>query len=115
MGGNLIPENYGEYKFLDPFENPASAQFHHRHLALLTMITVLIYSFKSYNSNKGLKTKRIAIFLSCVVCFQFLLGIVTLINMVPVHLGALHQTGALILFIGFTISMHRNNMDVKTN
>jgi len=115
MGGSLIPENYGEYKFLDPFENPASAQFHHRHLALLTMITVLIYSFKSYSSNKDLKTKRIAIFLSCVVCFQFLLGIVTLINMVPVHLGALHQTGALILFIGFTISMHRNNMDVKTN
>jgi cytochrome c oxidase assembly protein subunit 15 len=79
------------------------------------MITVLIYSFKSYSSNNDLKTKRIAIFLSCVVCFQFLLGIVTLINMVPVYLGALHQTGALILFIGFTISMHRNNMDVKTN
>ena len=26
MGGSIIPENYGEYKFLDPFENPASAQ-----------------------------------------------------------------------------------------
>ena len=115
MGGSLIPENYGEYKFLDPFENPASAQFHHRHLALLTIITVLIYSFKSYSSNKDLKSKRIAIFLSCVVCFQFLLGIITLLNMVPVHLGVLHQTGAVILFICFTISMHRNNMNVKTN
>ena len=30
MGDGLVPENYGEYKILDPFENPASAQFHHR-------------------------------------------------------------------------------------
>ena len=115
MGDGLIPENYGEYKLLDPFENPASAQFHHRHLALLTMVSVLIYSFKSYNKNYDLKSKRIAIFLSCVVCFQFLLGVITLINMVPVHLGALHQTGAVVLFLGFAASMHRNNINVKTN
>ena len=115
MGDRLIPENYGKYKLLDPFENPASAQFHHRHLAFLTMVSVLIYSFKSYNSNYDLKSKRIAIFLACVVCFQFLLGVITLINMVPVHLGVLHQTGAVILFLGFAISMHRNNINVKTN
>ena len=29
MGYSFIPENYGENGFLDPFENPASAQFHH--------------------------------------------------------------------------------------
>ena len=115
MGDGLIPENYGEFKTLDPFENPASAQFHHRHLALLTMVSILIYSYKSYNNNNDLKLKKIAIFLSCVVCFQFLLGVITLINMVPVHLGALHQTGAVILFLGFTASMHRNNIETKTN
>ena len=77
--------------------------------------SIFILGLKGELRIVDLKTKKMAIFLSCVVCFQFLLGIVTLINMVPVHLGALHQTGALILFIGFTISMHRNNMDVKTN
>lgn len=115
MGNGLIPENYGEYKLLDPFENPASAQFHHRHLALLTMVCILIYCFRSYSNSSNLKSKRIAIFLSFVVCFQFLLGVVTLINMVPVHLGVLHQTGAVILFLGFTVSMHRNNIYEKIN
>jgi heme a synthase len=115
MGEGMIPENYGEYKLLDPFENPASAQFHHRHLALITMVCVLIYCFKSYNNNNDLKSKRIAIFLSFMVCFQFLLGIITLINMVPVHLGALHQTSAVILFLGFATLMHRNNIDKKIN
>ncbi|MDC1357068.1 COX15/CtaA family protein [Pseudomonadota bacterium] len=115
MGNGLVPENYGEYKILDPFENPASAQFHHRHLALLTMVSVLIYCFKSYKNNNDLKSKKIAIFLSCVVFFQFLLGIITLINMVPVHLGVLHQTGAVILFLGLAALMHRNNIDKKIN
>jgi heme a synthase len=115
MGDSLIPENYGEYKLLDPFENPASAQFHHRHLALLTMSCVLIYCYKSYNNSNDLKSKRIAIFLSFIVCFQFVLGVITLINMVPVHLGALHQTGAVILFLGFATLMHRNNIDKKIN
>jgi cytochrome c oxidase assembly protein subunit 15 len=115
MGDGLVPENYGEYKILDPFENPASAQFHHRHLALLTMVSILIYCYKSYNNNNDLKSKKIAIFLSCVVCFQFLLGVITLINMVPVHLGVLHQTGAVILFLGLAALMHRNNIDKKIN
>ncbi|MDC1375550.1 COX15/CtaA family protein [bacterium] len=115
MGDGLIPENYGEYKLLDPFENPASAQFHHRHLALLTMICVLIYCFKSYINKHDIKSKRIAIFLSFVVFFQFLLGIITLINMVPVHLGALHQTSAVILLLGLVALIHRNNIDKKIN
>ena len=115
MGDSLIPENYGEYKLLDPFENPASAQFHHRHLALLTMSCVLIYCYKSYNNSNDLKSKRIAIFLSFIVCFQFVLGVITLINMVPVHLGALHQTGAVILFLSFAALMHRNNINKKIN
>jgi heme A synthase len=79
------------------------------------MVSVLIYCFKSYKNNDDLKSKKIAIFLSCVVFFQFLLGIITLINMVPVHLGALHQTGAVILFLGLTTLMHRNNIDKKIN
>jgi cytochrome c oxidase assembly protein subunit 15 len=115
MGNNIIPENYGEYQFLDPFENPASAQFHHRHLALLTMIFSLIYCFKYYNYSNDVQIKRIALLISSTVCLQFFLGIVTLINMVPVHLGAFHQTGAVILFLAFTASMHRVNLITKTN
>jgi len=110
MGGSFIPETYGDYKFLDPFENPASAQFHHRHLALLTAIFTLIYAFNIYSKTDDNIIKKIAIFTALIVCSQFLLGIITLINMVPLHLGVLHQTGAVILFLSFTISMHRHNL-----
>ena len=114
MGYRLIPENYGEYGFLDPFENPASAQFHHRHIALLTTICILIYCYKNCTQSSDKVVKKFSLFMSAIVCFQFFLGIFTLINMVPVHLGALHQTGAVILFISLTIIMHRLNI-IKVN
>jgi len=113
MGGKLIPENYGEYKLLDPFENPASAQFHHRHLALFTLICTLIFSYKSYKKSEDPKMKKIALYIPIIVFVQFLLGIVTLINMVPVHLGALHQAVAIILFLAVIYAMHRNNLKIN--
>ena len=113
MGGKLIPENYGEYKLLDPFENPASAQFHHRHLALFTLICTLIFSYKSHKKSEDPKMKKIALYIPVIILVQFLLGIITLINMVPVHLGALHQAVAIILFLAVTYSMHRNNLKIN--
>ena len=110
MGYSLIPENYGEYGFFDPFENPASAQFHHRHVALFTTIFILIYCYKNYTNYSDKIVKKCSLFMCAIVCFQFLLGIFTLINMVPIYLGALHQTGAVILFITLTIIMHRLNI-----
>ena len=114
MGYRLIPENYGEYGFLDPFENPASAQFHHRHIALFTTICILIYCYRNHTQTSDKVVKKFSVFMSTIVCFQFFLGIFTLINMVPVSLGALHQTGAVILFISLTVKMHRLNI-IKTN
>ncbi len=115
MGDSLIPENYGEYQLLDPFENPASAQFHHRHLALFTTLCTLFYCYKYYFESEDKKVKKLSLLISIVVCSQFTLGIVTLINMVPVYLGAIHQTGAVILFISLICSMHRLNLIEKLN
>ena len=115
MGDGLIPENYGEYKLLDPFENPASAQFHHRHLALFTTLCTLFYCYKYYFESEDKKVKKLSLLISIVVCSQFTLGIITLINMVPVYLGAIHQTGAVILFISLICSMHRLNLIEKLN
>ena len=115
MGDSLIPENYGEYQLLDPFENPASAQFHHRHLALFTTLCTLFYCYKYYFESEDKKVKKLSLLISIVVCSQFTLGIITLINMVPVYLGALHQTGAVILFISLICSMHRLNLIEKLN
>ena len=38
--------------FLDPFENPGSAQFHHRHLGLISLIAIGIFFVKNLYKKK---------------------------------------------------------------
>ena len=93
MGNGLVPVEYGEAGLLDPFENPASAQFHHRWIAALTFGAVVVLGLKA---RKG-QSKRRAYLVLAAVSVQFILGIVTLLHGVPVSLGGMHQAGAVIL------------------
>ena len=77
---------------------------------LLTTIFILIYCHKNYTQYSDKIVKKYSLVMSAIVCCQFFLGIFTLINMVPIYLGAFHQTGAVILFIFLTIIMHRLNI-----
>jgi len=70
----------------------------------------LIYSFKLYKNTIDKKIKNIALVIAVIVSLQFSLGIITLVNMVPVYLGALHQTGAVILFLAVIKLIHRLNL-----
>ena len=47
MGAGLLPIEYGEAGYLDAFENPASAQFHHRWIAALTFGAVLALGMRA--------------------------------------------------------------------
>ena len=94
MGDGFVPAEYGEKGLSDPFENPASAQFHHRWIALIATVGV-IYLWRCALS-AGVAVRR-AYLMIVIVFGQFALGILTLINAAPVHLGAMHQTGALLL------------------
>ena len=40
MGDGLVPVEYWENGLSDPFDNPASAQFHHRWIAVLAVLAV---------------------------------------------------------------------------
>jgi cytochrome c oxidase assembly protein subunit 15 len=94
MGSGLVPIEYGEQGFFDPYENPASAQFHHRWIAVLAVLAVLGLAFNAKKAGFG---NRPAYFATGAVAVQFLLGIATLLHGVPVALGGLHQAGAVIL------------------
>lgn len=94
MGSGLIPIEYGEQGLFDPFENPASAQFHHRWIAVLAVLAVLGLAFNAKKTDIG---NGPAYFAMVAVAVQFLLGITTLLHGVPVALGGLHQAGAVIL------------------
>jgi cytochrome c oxidase assembly protein subunit 15 len=93
MGDGLLPVEYGEAGTRDAFENPASAQFHHRWIAALTFAAVLALGVRAWRNGR----KWMGGAVLGAVTLQFLLGIATLLHGVPVSLGGMHQAGAVIL------------------
>ena len=93
MGNSLLPIEYGEAGWLDPFENPASAQFHHRWLGALTFAAVIVLGLRERSALFAFRSNLVV----AAVSLQFTLGIVTLLHGVPVSLGGMHQAGAVIL------------------
>ena len=108
MGDGIIPIEYGNLGFIDPFENPVTAQFHHRLLASITLIIIIIYSIHYIISNP--KNLRILLLLFAIIC-QFIIGIFTLLYSVPITLGAMHQFGGVLLFLSAIWLLHypKNN------
>ena len=103
MGESIIPIEYGNLGFIDPFENPVTAQFHHRLLASITLIIIIIYSIHYIISNP--KNLRILLLLFAIIC-QFIIGIFTLLYSVPITLGAMHQFVGVLLFLSALWVLH---------
>ena len=104
MGDGLVPDEYGEMGMLDAFENPASAQFHHRWIAALAVLAVITLAMKARRQPSSRGPATLALLL---VCGQFALGIAVLLHGVPVSLGAMHQTGAVLLLGSVIWTVHR--------
>lgn len=102
MGDGLVPVEYGDEGWADAFENPASAQFHHRILALLVVGGV--FSLWRRALKAGLAWRGHAMIAA--VSVQFILGVMTLLYAVPVSLGTLHQGGAALLLAAVIWSLH---------
>ncbi|MEK9799181.1 MAG: COX15/CtaA family protein [Alphaproteobacteria bacterium] len=98
MGNGLLPIEYGDAGYLDAFENPASAQFHHRWIAALTFAAVIALGIRAWRGGHTILGGAVI----GAVTVQFLLGIATLLHGVPVTLGGMHQAGAVIL-LGATL------------
>jgi len=99
MDGYLIPKGYG---LLQPwisnlFENHAAVQFNHRLLASLTVIGCLGIWLWSRGQELTAAARRAIDAVALMALVQFGLGIATLLLVVPVSFGALHQAGALVL------------------
>jgi cytochrome c oxidase assembly protein subunit 15 len=108
MAGQVVPPGYGQLDgFLtDAFENPASAQFHHRVLAILTVFVAvgLWYWVSAANAPARVvqAQRNVAILAGAQVC----LGIATLLLVVPVAVAALHQLVAVVLLGATVLAAH---------
>jgi cytochrome c oxidase assembly protein subunit 15 len=108
MNGNWLAEDIWHMTpgWINLMENPATVQFSHRIGAYLTAILVLLLWWR------GLKTGAVearamlhATLILLVV--QFLIGVLTLILVVPLSLGIAHQAVALLLFASCVYTAHK--------
>ena len=104
MGETLIPIEYGEQGAYDAFENPASAQFHHRWIAVLAVLAVVALAMRA---RRNMASRIPATLMMVMVFIQFALGIAVLLHGVPVSLGGLHQGGAVVLLGLLVWTTHR--------
>jgi cytochrome c oxidase assembly protein subunit 15 len=106
MDGTLVPDGYAA---LHPFirnltENIAAVQFDHRVLATLTLALVSTMAVIGWRA--GLPRPLMAGFAAAVLC-QYLLGVATLLLVVPVPVATLHQAGAVVLLTVTLVVVHR--------
>jgi cytochrome c oxidase assembly protein subunit 15 len=109
MGGRVVPLGYRAYGswWRNAFENPVAAQFHHRVLALATATALLALAWAIRRPGTPAPLRRTAPFLALAVVGQVALGITTLLLLVPVPLGVLHQLMGLAVLTTVLVVAHR--------
>ncbi len=100
MNGHVVPP---ELFMLDPwwrnpFWNMATVQFDHRMLAWTLAVLTPIGWWKLQKPGLPPRARGGAHLLLALLVLQIGLGIATLVNVVPLHLAAAHQAGAVLLF-----------------
>jgi cytochrome c oxidase assembly protein subunit 15 len=101
MNGEWIPSGFFgmEPAFLNVLENPVAVQFMHRSIGWLLLFSITLFWIFA----RGLKLdrrQRLGVnFLMGMIVLQFLLGVGTLLLVVPVSLASIHQLGACVLFL----------------
>src|SRR5262245_35663975 len=103
MGGAIIPSDAFQTTW-SAFEDPVTAQFVHRWLAMTVVVLALtLWLRRGDVSGAG---RRPIYLLAGMALLQAGLGISTLLLQVPVPLAAAHQTGAVVLWTLTLWSLH---------
>ena len=100
MDGKFIPDGLMamEPRLINLFENVATVQFNHRIIAYIVALSVMgfwLFTIKN-TTHKGIIFPVNLLF--CIMALQVFLGVITLLNAVPIFLASLHQICALVLF-----------------
>lgn len=99
MGDQWIPDGILELSplRLNFFENVAMVQFQHRCLATATVVFAILFWAYARTAPLPARGRMAVAALPIVALVQFGLGVATVVNAVPVSLGALHQAFAVVL------------------
>jgi cytochrome c oxidase assembly protein subunit 15 len=97
MDGRFVPAGLTvlEPAWLNLVDNVAAIQFNHRIGAYVLAAAALAYLFAAHRATRPVRAR--AFLLAGLVLAQILLGIATLVSVVPIWLALAHQGMALIL------------------
>ena len=118
MDGDFIPDGLiepGTSILINVLENLTTIQFNHRMTAYILLALVLFEFVRRYRTAPGSAETKSARNLFAIVCLQAGVGIATLLYMVPISLGALHQVMAVIV-LGFGVfHLHRLRFPIRVS
>ena len=77
------------------FDNALTVQFEHRMTAYLLFVLAVLHAFDAIRSRAGAAAVNGAVWLAAVITLQATLGILTLLNQVPIGLALAHQAVAI--------------------
>lgn len=105
MGDRFIPIGLYEYSpwYMSIFEDRATVQFHHRMVAYCISVLAVILFIVVARAEISRPYKLLVVSWCLLIGSQVVLGILTLLNVVPVPLAATHQGLALLVFGGGVI------------
>ncbi len=108
MDGHFIPDNMFALEpwYRNFFDNIAAVQFDHRLLAEISLIVVTVLWFVSRRYHLTARARAAFHLLLAMAGVQVMLGVATLLLVVPVLLGTTHQGGAVVLF---TLALNVNH------
>lgn len=109
MNGKMLPDGLWEpaMGITNLFENRTTVQFIHRTLAACVVAGFGFWWFVNRPRVTSRKLVKTAAFLAMVIAAQFALGVLTLVNAVPLELGLMHQLTAVLLFGLSVIMLHQ--------
>ena len=108
MDGHLVPDGYAR---LTPFlrnltENIPAVQFDHRLLATLTAVLTAAYVVIGLSAPLCGPMKAALVVLGGAVAAQYVLGVTTLLLVVPVGLAVTHQAVAVLVLTAALVCLH---------
>ncbi|HEX6134674.1 MAG TPA: COX15/CtaA family protein [Longimicrobiales bacterium] len=100
MGGRLVP---ADLLTLDPItrnfiENPVTVQWLHRVIGTVLLVVTVTFFVRVFRAQIDESSRRFAAALLVLTAVQYVLGVLTVLHLVPVSLGVTHQFTALVLF-----------------
>jgi heme a synthase len=109
MGGSLLPPDFVrlEPALLNLVENPTTVQWMHRLLGTVLLVVAAGFFLKVrrvHDADARTKVLNVALFAG--IGTQYLLGVGTLVWMVPVWLGVTHQAAAMVLVGLWLVWLH---------